>query len=1067
MKMDVNALPYVTHGILIWLASAFLVMPCIAAEELPILRLNPVMHSEMINRIAIDKEESPTIVATASDDKTVRLWELPEGRLYRVLRPPISDGNEGKLFAVAVTTDSFMVAAGGWTKAGFRGFGNHNVYLFDASNGEIFNRISGLDNVVLHLAFSHEASFVNSQPAGYLAGTLSGQNGIRVWNLATMTEALRDMDYAGDSYWAEFSPDDQFLVSSSYDGYVRLYEWNHAHSKLHLKTKRRFDEHTQPFAVRFSPDGEKIAVGFSGVNKLAVLNSKDLSLLYWTPSADIGPGDLYTNAWSLDGKILYGGGGLHVGIQQHLVAWSKAGRGATQSWPVAYNTLMALQATEQNQMLYASSEPAWGLIDEKGEKIIERQRETVYFNKLFPHGLLVSEDAQVVQFTHDTLNAQKTLQFSLLDRRLTEIQEKKAEETEEKSQQEVSLSVGEVQDFLIKKEFFAGPADNMMGKQTRKALKAFQKSVELPESGRLDKDTINALVAAIAQPEEEPFKLLPPVSTVPDLELKSWKNSPTPQLNGVALPLGKNDTAMSYAFSPSGKTLVLGSRFRFYHYDKTGKELWRKDAPGIVWALNISANGKILLAAFSDGTLRWYQLQNGRELLALYPHADARRWIAWTPAGLYAASVGADTLLGWHLNNAVDEAADFFPIRSLRNHYYQPEMLTQTLNEINAETEASASSGVNQILNAGENQSEQEVPDHFPPRVLVSSPQDASAFSTEEIELNYRLRFHTEVTPVTLHVMLDGRPWHSLKTETEQGSFTLKLPPRTVELALLAENEYGVSPSEMLLLYWQGQEAEERKPDLYVLSIGISEYANADLGNLPSASADARAFAEKWQAESSYYGNIQVKYLENSHYAEMMEGLSWLRQAQVNDVAMVFLSGHSLQHLDNRKNTYFFLPADANVTSNTVSSTVLLDAFSNFKGKVLMFIDTAYFSMLAKKTEKLSPADIDGFVNELSSPEHGLIILASSVGTQTVQIPQDAEHSLFTSALLDALAGHADSNQDQRIMLRELGQYVAGRVVELSGGAQSPVLAMPDTAKNFILETVAEKPAALANTNAD
>ncbi len=626
------------------------------------------------------------------------------------------------------------------------------------------------------------------------------------------------------------------------------------------------------------------------------------------------------------------------------------------------------------------------------------------------------------------------------------------------SSEPITLSVGQAQELLIAKGFFAGVVDNILGKQTRKALSDFQKSLELPVSGKLDKATMSALLAepSTNEPDEDAATaakkpvLSPPILTVPDLELKSWKNSPHPQLNGNPLSLGKNDTSISYAFVPGGESFVLGTRFNFYHYDKNGKELWRKDAPGIVWALNVANNGKVLVAAFSDGTLRWYQLSNGQELLAFFPHSDARRWLAWTPNGIYAASVGADTLLGWHINNAPNEAANFYPLRSLRHHYYQPETLVKILERVNNED---TDSNVTKLLAAGDKQdaSEPTLPTQFPPRIVFEDLPQNSVFSNPEVEIGYRLHFYNDMIPTTLHVMLNGRPLLTTQTEKASGSLNLQLPPRDVALAVIAENEHGVSAPEWLLLDWQGDTTEAEKPDLYILSIGISEYADENLGNLPLAGMDAQIFADKWQSQSNYYQDIQAKHLINSTYEEVREGLSWLRQAKAKDVVVVFWAGHSLQHLDNRQNTYFFLPADASLTSNTISSTILIDAFNNFPARVLMFIDTAYFSMLAKKDEKIAPADIDGFANELSSPEHGFIVFASTAGAQSSYIPEDAEHSVFTQVLLEALDGSADSNEDQQLTLQELETYVYARAHEITGGTQSPVLAMPETIRDFVL----------------
>lgn len=85
----------------------------------PILRIETGMHVAMIRRIVADS--NGRWLVTASDDKSLRVWDLNNvgatGRSplqpVRIIRPPIGEGNEGKLYSVALSPDGSIIACGG------------------------------------------------------------------------------------------------------------------------------------------------------------------------------------------------------------------------------------------------------------------------------------------------------------------------------------------------------------------------------------------------------------------------------------------------------------------------------------------------------------------------------------------------------------------------------------------------------------------------------------------------------------------------------------------------------------------------------------------------------------------------------------------------------------------------------------------------------------------------------------------------------------------------------------------------------------------------------------------
>ena len=86
---------------------------------------------------------------------------------------------------------------------------------------------------------------------------------------------------------------------------------------------------------------------------------------------------------------------------------------------------------------------------------------------------------------------------------------------------------------------------------------------------------------------------------------------------------------------------MLGADWYLRAFDAKGRLIWRRPAPAVVWAVNISGDGRLVVAAYGDGTIRWHRMDDGRELLALYVLADKQNWVAWTPEGFYGATAGA------------------------------------------------------------------------------------------------------------------------------------------------------------------------------------------------------------------------------------------------------------------------------------------------------------------------------------------------------------------------------------------------------------------------------------------
>ena len=186
----------------------------------------------------------------------------------------------------------------------------------------------------------------------------------------------------------------------------------------------------------------------------------------------------------------------------------------------------------------------------------------------------------------------------------------------------------------------------------------------------------------------------------------------------------------SVAIAPDGRRFALGAEWSLRLFDREGAEVWTKPVPGVVWAVTFSGDGRFVVAGYGDGTIRWHRVSDGKELLAFFPHADRKRWIAWTPEGFFSASPGAEDLIGFHLNRGKDREGEFVSARQLWETFYQPGLIAGRLDADGDERIAAAvkqRGDVRELLKAGQT-----------PELELVSPAEAESEGTYTLKVRVK-----------------------------------------------------------------------------------------------------------------------------------------------------------------------------------------------------------------------------------------------------------------------------------------------------------------------------------------
>jgi WD40 repeat protein len=1001
----------------------------------PMLRIETGMHNGSILNIATDAANR--YLVSGGPDKTVRLWSLPQLELLKTLRPPSGKGPEGFVSAVAMAPDGSQIAVGGEFCKPYEGW--YGAFIFDTASGRIVKRLTRFDDRVSALAWSPDGVV--------LAAGMRGRGGLRLLRSSDWAEIGRDKDYAGPITAIHFDGRGR-LAAASWDGSIRLYGHDGNGLKV-IRTKAASAiQHTQfrgvksqnrgrPTSLQFSPDGSKLAVGHViGSNWVAVLSTDTLDPLYMASTEGLVEQGIQRLAWSPDGKTLFASTGAAERKPQVVRKWGDGGRGSPKDLPAGTDTqVTGLLALQDGSVVFSTSGSSIGRYDSGGNRTaFHTARSGNFYDST--EEFKISKDGARIEFAYDG-NGQGILNFDIRARR---------------------LAAGAVKD--------------------------------------------------------EPMTA--PVVNAGSLRFyKAWRNTRGAlEIGNKKLGMGPLEISRSLAISPDLSSVVVGTDIFLRHYSsKDGTPLWA--VPVGTLAVNVSGDGRLVVGASPLGFIHWYRRTDGKLLLSLFVASDKKRWVLVSPSGFYDTSVGGEELVGWQVNRGREQAADFFPVSRLRARFYRPEVIAGIVEKaddadafrlaaealgggtpvVAAEVQVqpqpvtppvvaatpsapAAQPGRPEPPEPGEGISDAEeasagvatpvqvvsdVTRVLPPVVTILSPPSGSVITNNVVKVRYMVRSAPDAPVTSVRSRVNGLAQDSRSVQVvareEVREVAVPVPSEDSEVLLFAENKHGVSSAASIRLYWRGaapSPASVSKPVLYVLAVGISQYQKPEY-RLQYAAKDAGDFVRIVnQQKGKYYSDVVVKLLTDDAAlnGDVIQGFDWLqKQVTPKDVGMVFIAGHGVT--DERGN-YFFLPfnADLDALARTgVPFSEIKSRLANLSGKGLLFVDTCHSGNVMGSRKGLS-SDVTGVLNELSSAEYSLVVIASSTGRQASLENESWGNGAFTKALVEGLAGQADLKKRGRITHKMLDFYVSDRVEELTKGQQTPVNASPQGVPDFTIAIV-------------
>jgi len=271
-------------------------------------------HQGVVNDVAFSSDNKT--LASCGEDQTIRIWNFLDAHLIKVLK-----GHTSNVLSLSFSPDGNFIASGSFDKT---------VRLWEIKTGELIRTYEGHQRHVNSVAFS---------PDGMTIASASDDNTLRLWNVEKRDVVHVFHGHSSTVTSVEFSPDGQTIASGSYDLSVRLWDIQNGHP-IHIfkghndsiddikfmgdprylvsacvdqsvcfwdkeqdKPIHVFDKYRNHIeAAIFSPDGESIAN-----------SNKDYSICLWNildgnPRILIGHENQVTSiAYSPDSKLLVSG----------------------------------------------------------------------------------------------------------------------------------------------------------------------------------------------------------------------------------------------------------------------------------------------------------------------------------------------------------------------------------------------------------------------------------------------------------------------------------------------------------------------------------------------------------------------------------------------------------------------------------------------------------------------------------------------------------------------------------------------------------------------------------------
>lgn len=548
------------------------------------------------------------------------------------------------------------------------------------------------------------------------------------------------------------------------------------------------------------------------------------------------------------------------------------------------------------------------------------------------------------------------------------------------------------------------------------------------------------------------------------------------------------NTILTMDISKDGKFFATGSGNNSVSEADNSVKVWETESgkllchfqahTGNINKIQFDDDGQHIFSCGDDGTIKYWDFRTCSEV-ASYVSVGKNDFLITTPDNYYFASKGALDAVAFRMEGAL------YPFEQFDLKLNRPDIVSSRIGKTSQELVRAYEYVYKKRLRKMNFTEDQLTNDFELP--VVEWDRSQVPFKTNEDKIKTTVLTRENKHQLNrMNVYVNGVPIYgyagiplSGKEVEKQLEIPLISGKNVIEISVL--NDAGAESlrqrAEIL------NEKSESKSDLYLISLGVSEYEDARF-NLKYAAKDARDIAGGFESKAEDFNKIYKINYTNSEVlrSNWTSLLDMVKNAKPEDVVVVFVAGHGVL---NKDFDYFFAAYNTNFDEPEtmgIPYEMLDELLANASAlKKLLIMDTCHSGEVDKeelesdssevlvadnvsfrtagagvrKKEAFGMENSVEFMQSVFSDVRrgsGATVISSAGAAEFAMESSEWNNGLFTYCLLEGLQkGRADANRDGDITVSELRHYVYQRVSELSNGQQKPTTREENIQMNFVV----------------